>query len=198
MQEVSYEIEEYEMEIENRIRNLMWTVSGDYALNTRLDVASFSKSKYISMYDAIKQGAFAKYFDTNALSMYIVKKLFYGVEEPVLMNIAQICVDLAVYQKIVEERPGVCNIRRKAFEAMLDKDFRKMNDSFIGRVKLELVRQFLNGRELLKKEFRMCWMYSILWKRHPIPWRLFGQLTESIILLLTVLLNENMEIWNLC
>ena len=39
MQEVSYEIEEYEMEIENRIRNLMWTVSGDYALNTRLDVA---------------------------------------------------------------------------------------------------------------------------------------------------------------
>ncbi|MEI3138317.1 MAG: hypothetical protein V8T31_01355 [Lachnospiraceae bacterium] len=103
MQEVSYEIEEYEMEIENRIRNLMWTVSGDYALNTRLDVASFSKSKYISMYDAIKQGAFAKYFDTNALSMYIVKKLFYGVEEPVLMNIAQICVDLAVYQEIVEE-----------------------------------------------------------------------------------------------
>ena len=83
MQEVSYEIEEYEMEIENRIRNLMWTVSGDYALNTRLDVASFSKSKYISMYDAIKQGAFAKYFDTNALSMYIVKKLFYGLHRSV-------------------------------------------------------------------------------------------------------------------
>ncbi len=156
MQEVSYEIEEYEMEIENRIRNLMWTVSGDYALNTRLDVASFSKSKYISMYDAIKQGAFAKYFDTNALSMYIVKKLFYGVEEPVLMNIAQICVDLAVYQKIVEERPGVCNIRRKAFEAMLDKDFRKMNDSFIGRVKLEIIRQFLNGKGTAEKKNSGC------------------------------------------
>ena len=154
MQEISYEIEEYEMEIENRIRNLMWTVSGDYALNTRLDVASFSKSKYISLYDAIKQGAFAKYFDTNALSMYIVKKLFYGVEEPVLMNIAQICVDLAVYQKIVEERPGVCNIRRKAFEAMLDKDFRKMNDSFIGRVKLELIRQFLNGKGTAEKRIQ--------------------------------------------
>lgn len=154
MQEISYEIEEYEMEIENRIRNLMWTVSGDYALNTRLDVASFSKSKYISMYDAIKQGAFAKYFDTNALSMYIVKKLFYGVEEPVLMNIAQICVDLAVYQKIVKERPGVCNIRRKAFDAMLDKDFRKMNDSFIGRVKLEIIRQFLNGKGTAEKRIQ--------------------------------------------
>lgn len=154
MQELSYDFEEYEMEIENRIRNLMWTVSGDYALNTRLDVASFSKSKYISMYDAIKQGAFAKYFDTNALSMYIVKKLFYGVEEPVLMNIAQLCVDLAVYQKIAAERPGVCNIRKKAFEAMLDKDFRKMNDSFIGRVKLEIIRQFLNGQGNAEKRIQ--------------------------------------------
>lgn len=154
MQELSYDFEEYEMEIENRIRNLMWTVSGDYALNTRLDVASFSKSKYISLYDAIKQGAFAKYFDTNELSMYIVKKLFYGVEEPVLMNIAQLCVDLAVYQKIAAERPGVCNIRKKAFEAMLDKDFRKMNDSFMGRVKLEIIRQFLNGKGTAEKRIQ--------------------------------------------
>ena len=157
MQEISYEsyaIEDHEMEIENRIRNLMWTVSGDYSLNTRLDVDSFSKSKYISLYDAVKQGAFAKYFDTNALSMYIVKKLFYGVEEPALMNIAQLCADLAVYQKILAERPGVCNIRRKAFEAMLDKDFRKMSDSFIGRVKLELIRQFLNGRTRAEKRIQ--------------------------------------------
>ena len=149
-----YDFEEHEMEIENRIRNLMWTVSGDYALNTRPDVASFSRNKYISLYDAIKQGAFAKYFDTNALSMYIVKKMFYGVEEPILMNIAQLCVDMAVYKKIIAERPGVVNIRRKAFEAMLDLDFRKMNDSFMGRVKLEMIRQFLNGRRQAEKRIQ--------------------------------------------
>ena len=28
-------------EAENRIRNLMWTVSGDYALDVKLDLASF-------------------------------------------------------------------------------------------------------------------------------------------------------------
>mgnify|MGYP002422145725 CR=1 FL=1 len=154
MQDFSYDFEEHEMEIENRIRNLMWTVSGDYALNTRLDVASFSRNKYISLYDAIKQGAFAKYFDSSELSMYIVKKLFYGVEEPVLMNIAQLCVDMAVYQKIAAERPGVANIRKKAFEAMLDLDFRKMNDSFMGRVKLEVIRQFLNGRGRAEKRIQ--------------------------------------------
>lgn len=154
MQDFSYDFEEHEMEIENRIRNLMWTVSGDYALNTRLDVASFSRNKYISLYDAIKQGAFAKYFDSSELSMYIVKKLFYGAEEPVLMNIAQLCVDMAVYQKIAAERPGVANIRKKAFEAMLDLDFRKMNDSFMGRVKLEVIRQFLNGRGRAEKRIQ--------------------------------------------
>ena len=154
MQENLYDLEDNQMEIENRIRNLMWTVSGNYDLNTRLDLESFSKSKYISLYDAIKQGAFAKYYDTNALSMYIVKKSFYGVEEPVLMNIAQLCVDMAVYQKIVSERPGVCNIRRKAFEAMLELDFDKMNKSFIGRVKLEILRQFLNGRGRAEKRIQ--------------------------------------------
>ena len=154
MQENLYDLEDNQMEIENRIRNLMWTVSGNYDLNTRLDLESFSRSKYISLYDAIKQGAFAKYYDTNALSMYIVKKSFYGVEEPVLMNIAQLCVDMAVYQKIVLERPGVCNIRRKAFEAMLELDFDKMNKSFIGRVKLEILRQFLNGRGRAEKRIQ--------------------------------------------
>lgn len=154
MQENLYDLEDNQMEIENRIRNLMWTVSGNYDLNTRLDLESFSRSKYISLYDAIKQGAFAKYYDTNALSMYIVKKSFYGVEEPVLMNIAQLCVDMAVYQKIVSERPGVCNIRRKAFEAMLELDFDKMNKSFIGRVKLEILRQFINGRGRAEKRIQ--------------------------------------------
>ncbi len=154
MQENLYDLEDNQMEIENRIRNLMWTVSGNYDLNTRLDLESFSRSKYISLYDAIKQGAFAKYYDTNALSMYIVKKSFYGVEEPVLMNIAQLCVDMAVYQKIVSERPGVCNIRRKALEAMLELDFDKMNKSFIGRVKLEILRQFLNGRGRAEKRIQ--------------------------------------------
>ena len=32
--------EDYSYEIENRIRNLCWTVSGDYSLNLKLDTAS--------------------------------------------------------------------------------------------------------------------------------------------------------------
>ena len=36
------------------------------------------KSKYIALYDGIKQGAFAKYFEKEKLSMYLVKKVYLG------------------------------------------------------------------------------------------------------------------------
>ena len=39
------ELEHGSFEIENRIRNLMWTISGDYDLDTKPDVTSFYKSK---------------------------------------------------------------------------------------------------------------------------------------------------------
>lgn len=142
-----YDVEEYQMEVENRIKNLMWTVSGDYDLDVKPDVASFAKNKYISLYDAIKQGAFAKYYSSNELAMYIVKKLYYGAEEPQLMSIAQLCVDAAAYPKISGERPGVEGVRRKAFDAMLDIDFRKMSESYLGRVKMAMIRSFLYKEE---------------------------------------------------
>ena len=65
---------EFQAEAENRIRNLMWTVSGDYALDTKVDTESYFRSKYICLYDAVKQGAFARFFDKNEFGMYLVKK----------------------------------------------------------------------------------------------------------------------------
>ena len=35
-------IEDYKMELENRIRNLLWTVSGDYTLDVKPDVSLFT------------------------------------------------------------------------------------------------------------------------------------------------------------
>ena len=31
------EIDDYRLELENRIRNLLWTISGDYTLNMKVD-----------------------------------------------------------------------------------------------------------------------------------------------------------------
>ena len=35
------EIDDYRLELENRIRNLLWTVSGDYRLDMKPDVSLF-------------------------------------------------------------------------------------------------------------------------------------------------------------
>lgn len=143
---MGYDIEEYRVEIENRIKNMMWTVSGDYTLKVKPDVEAFAKNKYIALYDAIKQGAFALYFDADALGMYLLKKRYYGAEEAPLMSIAQLCADAASYPAISAERPGVRQVREKAFEAMLEHEFHRMNQSFMGRVKISFIRDFLNGR----------------------------------------------------
>lgn len=137
--------DDLQMEAENRIRNLMWTVSGDYKLNTKLDVASWSHSKYISLYDAVKQGAFARFFDQNEFALYLVKKVYYGADEQPLTEIAQMCVDLAVWKKVAVERPGVPELRRKAFESLLDVAFGRMSVSLTGRMKLMLLRGSLYG-----------------------------------------------------
>lgn len=72
------ELEERQLEIANRMKNIIWTVCGDYTLETKPDVEAFLKSKYIALYDGIKQGAFAKYFEKEKLSMYLVKKVYLG------------------------------------------------------------------------------------------------------------------------
>lgn len=133
------------LEVENRIRNLMWTVSGDYELDTKLDIASFRKSKYISMYDAIKQGAFSRYFDKDAFALYLVKKVYLGADEMQLVQIGQLCTDMACHGKIAQERPGVPDIRKKAFDAILDHDFEKLLHTWTGKVKIAVMREAVTG-----------------------------------------------------
>ena len=88
-------MEELELELENRIKNLMWTISGDYSLDFKPDLQAFSRSKYIALYDGIKQGAFARFFDREEFSLYLVKKIYlHGMEAP-LLTLAQLCIDCA-------------------------------------------------------------------------------------------------------
>ena len=167
VQTMEYDIEEYRAEIENRIRNLTWTVSGDYSLDVKPDVEAFARNKYIALYDAVKQGAFAKKFCMDELGMYLIKKQYYGADEGPLMGIARLCMDAAAYPAIVRERPGVRGVRQKAFEAMLEHDFRRLNQSFAGRVTLAVIRDFLNGRQ--RDEKRVQAVKDVLYSLEDAP-----------------------------
>lgn len=143
-------------EIEQRMQNLCWTVSGDYSLRLKLDTAAFEKSKYAALYDAIKQGAFAKYFSKEELGMYLVKKLYFGAREQELLQLSQLCVDCAVVDKVSGERSGVLEIRKKAFEALLEQDFNRMASSFVGQIKISLMKEAVYGRESMTARIRQA------------------------------------------
>lgn len=138
--------DENQYEIENRIRNLYWTVSGNYGENIKLDTVSFSRSPWVSLYDAVKQGAFFRYFDRNAFGLYLVKKLYYGADEQALTNVAQLAVDSAVYKKISAERKGVAEIRKKAFSDLLDYDFTRLASYYLGQIKICMMQQAVRGQ----------------------------------------------------
>src|SRR5699024_7922297 len=104
---------ENRMEIENRIRNLVWTVSGDYTLEVRPDVERFGREKYCALYDGIRQGAFAKWFDRETYQLYLVKKIYCHAMEAPLKMIAALVTEAAVSGRLLEERKGVEGIRRR-------------------------------------------------------------------------------------
>ena len=139
------QVEEHRLEIENRIRKLFWTISGDYTLDVKPDVEKFSRSRYIALYDAMKQGAFARYFDTRELGLYVLKKTYLSRKERPLLELARLCVDAAVYPLILGERPGTEEMRKKAFEDILHQEEASLNQTFFGQVKIAVMRNYLEN-----------------------------------------------------
>lgn len=86
------QLEEHRLEISNRIRNLFWTVSGDYDMEFEPDTEKYVYSKQTVLYEAVKQGAFARYFDQKKLGMYLMKKLHFSAGEDILLPLAGLCI----------------------------------------------------------------------------------------------------------
>ena len=143
------EIDEYRLELENRIRNLLWTVSGDYQLDMKPDVSLFLRSKAIALYDGIKQGALARYYDKDMLGLYLVKKILLQAGENELTFVAQLCIEEAIGDKICEERPGIRDMQRQCMEDILEQEFDILPDlrDIPGRLKVAVLRRRLNNGE---------------------------------------------------
>ena len=143
------EIDDYRLELENRIRNLLWTVSGDYGLDMKPDVSLFLRSKAIALYDGIKQGALARYYDKDMLGLYLVKKIFLQAGENELTFVAQLCIEEAIGDKICEERPGIRDMQRQCMEDILEQEFDILPNlrDIPGRLKVAVLRRRLNNGE---------------------------------------------------
>ena len=136
-------IQDYQLELENRIRNLLWTISGDYTQQMKPDVSLFLRSKDIALYDGIKQGALAKFFDKDFLGMYLVKKIFMGADVTARTFVSQLCIEEAIGDRICQERPGIWEMQRRACEDILDQEYERMPSAAdkLGYLRVNMLRR---------------------------------------------------------
>lgn len=152
--------EEYQLEIANRIRNLVWTVCQDYTMEVKPDVETFLKYPAVAVYDGIRQGAFARYFDKEMMSMYLIKKVYLQAAEEPLLTLAWMVIEEAVHGRLLRERPGAVFLRKEAFETILDRQFKHLSGNALGRLKLAVLREALNGEFAVEARMR-GWMNQL-------------------------------------
>ena len=150
---VELQLQEYQLELENRIRNLLWTISGDYTPQMKPDVSLFLRSKDIALYDGIKQGALAKFFDKDFLGMYLVKKIFLGADEASLTFVSQMCIEEAIGERICQLRPGIWEMQKKACEDILDQEYETLPPASdkLGYLRVNMLQRRISRRDKRKQ-----------------------------------------------
>ncbi|MTI56292.1 cobaltochelatase CobT-related protein [Geosporobacter ferrireducens] len=128
-----------EYDFENRLTNLMWTVCGDY--DQELDeLEKFTKtSKDLAVYYAAKAGARRKYIDWNLIKKYLNHRIQNGADQDLIVPLVEMCADAMVEEKLIKERPGIEDIRKKGLEDLLERYFRIKLNTFMEKVKYAYV-----------------------------------------------------------
>lgn len=105
-------------EFDNRVNNLSWTVSGTYDEDIDTTEKEYS-SKDVALYFAIISGARRKYVNWDIVKKYLINRIKNGYDKNTIMVISQIVLNRIVEVKVIEERPGVEDIRQKAYGDIL-------------------------------------------------------------------------------
>lgn len=118
-----------------RLKNILWTVSEDYDedLDRLEEFAELSED--LAFYYAAKAGARKKYIEWNMVKGYLNYRIHGGANEEILIDLAQICCDVAVEGRLVEERPGIVEIRESGYADLLENFLLSKNQTLMDKVK---------------------------------------------------------------
>lgn len=105
-------------EFENRVNNLAWTVCGMYEEDIDSSEKDYS-SKDVSLYFGIIAGARRKYLDWDIIKKYIVSRIKKSYDKDILYTLIELVLNSVVEDKVINERPGVEEIRSKAYKDIL-------------------------------------------------------------------------------
>lgn len=105
-------------EFENRVNNLAWTVSGMYDEDIDSSEKDYS-SKDVSLYFGIIAGARRKYLDWDIIKKYLISRIKKSYNKDILYTLIELVLNSIVEDKVINERPGVAEIRSKAYKDVL-------------------------------------------------------------------------------
>ncbi|MGL4605918.1 MAG: hypothetical protein ACRCU3_00415 [Eubacteriaceae bacterium] len=129
----------------NRINNLLWTVSGDYsAFMSEKEKIQYA-SKEIALYYGIMAGARRKYLDWPLINRYFYLRINQGFNKEFLLPILQMGSDLISFRQLQSERPGVFDIREKAYHEILKIKDTPRENTFIEDVSHRFIQHFSNA-----------------------------------------------------
>lgn len=125
-------------EFDNRVNNLSWTISGMY--NEDIDVSEKEYlSKDVALYFAIIAGARRKYVDWNVVKKYSINRIKKGYDKNILLSLIQIVLNRMVEAKVIEDRPGVEDIRRKSYKDIVSGFTTIYKDDILQKIKYAAV-----------------------------------------------------------
>ena len=137
-----------EYEFDNRVNNLTWTVSGKY--DEEIDVAEKDySSKNASMYYAIIAGARRKYVDWETVKKFLMNRIKSGYQSDILFTILQIVLNDISEKKVIEERPGVVDIRNKAYDDILRGYSKIHSENILEMIKYTYVLQQMDRHPIM-------------------------------------------------
>lgn len=108
-----------DFEVRNRLNNIMWTISGEYDEELENLDKYGDISKDLAIYYAIKSGARKKYVDWDIIKKYVAYKVKKGANRQHIISFVEICIDNMIEDKVLIERPGIVEIRQRAYEELL-------------------------------------------------------------------------------
>ena len=95
-----------DLDFDNRVTNLMWTISGNYDENMDAGEKSFI-SRDVALYQGITAGGRRKYINWDAVKRFIISRVKAGMDKDVLLGLIQMATDVLVEEKLMKERPGI-------------------------------------------------------------------------------------------
>ena len=142
-----------EYEFDNRVNNLAWTLAGKYDEDIDISEKDYT-SKDASMYYAIIAGAMRKYIDWETVKKYLVNRMKSGYNKDILCTIIQIVLNDIVEKKVIEERPGVIDIRNKAYDDILKSYSKIHKEDILKLLKYTYVLQRMDRHPVMDRLVR--------------------------------------------